>query len=79
MSTLATQSLTDLKGTLVVRQANLLKEAREKHQRVVLIEADLLKARREAAEVSGALEELALAIAAVDSAPTVQAQKQPKA
>ncbi|MBI5692592.1 MAG: hypothetical protein HZC55_21125 [Verrucomicrobia bacterium] len=49
-------TLADLKGHLIARQANLAAELRQKRQTVVLIEADLLRARREADTLSGALQ-----------------------
>lgn len=49
-------NLIDLKGHLFARRGNLTTELREKRQTVVLLEADLIRARREADTVSGALQ-----------------------
>lgn len=47
---------TDLKGRLGVRLANLSHRLREARQRETLIEADLVRARREAASLAGAVD-----------------------
>jgi hypothetical protein len=48
----------DLKGQLIVRRANLSAELKQRRQTVVLIEADLIRARREADVTDGALQML---------------------
>jgi NAD(P)-dependent dehydrogenase (short-subunit alcohol dehydrogenase family) len=61
-------TLTDLKGTLLARKANLATELLQKRQTVTLIEADLLRARREADTVSGALQATERDLGDVDAA-----------
>lgn len=58
----------DLKGLAVVRLANLEAALREQRKTVVLIEADLIKARREAAMTDGAVQATQQAIADLDAA-----------
>ena len=61
-------TLIDLKGQLIARQGNLAAELRQKRQVVILIEADLVRARREEATVNGALQGTEQALADVAAA-----------
>lgn len=61
-------SLTHLKGTLLARQGNLAAELRTKRQTVVLIEADLVRARREADTMAGEVQATEQALADIGAA-----------
>ena len=61
-------TITDVKGTFLARQGNLAAELRQKRQAVILIEADLVRARREEAVVFGALQATEQGLAEVERA-----------
>ncbi len=61
-------TIADLKGQLLARQATFQAELQARRQTVVLIEADLLKARREADTTHGALQATQSALADVELA-----------
>lgn len=59
---------TDLKGRLGVRLTNLTARLREARQRETLIEADLVRARREAAVLAGAVDATQEALSDLETA-----------
>lgn len=61
-------TLIDVKGHLVARLGNYRADLREKQQTVILIEADLVRARREAAIVGGAVQATEQALSDVEQA-----------
>ncbi len=60
--------INEIKGHLIASRGNLQTELQERRKTVVMIEADLVRARREADVTFGALKATEQALAAVDSA-----------
>ena len=60
-------TLIDLKGHLLTRRANLQAELLERRKTVILVEADLVRARREADTTHGALQATEHALADVEA------------
>ena len=61
-------TLPDLKGHLIARHANLAAQLLEKRKTVILAEAEVIRARREADTVHGALQATEQALADVETA-----------
>lgn len=61
-------TLTDLKGQLLARRANLEAQCMDRRKTVLCIEADLIRARREADMTEGALQANELALADAERA-----------
>jgi len=70
-------TLTDLKGQLLARRSNLEAQCMDRRKTVLCIEADLIRARREADITEGALQATALDLADVERA--LQAASKPVA
>lgn len=68
-------NLADYKGALLARRENLRAQLQEKRKTVLFVEADLIRARREADQVDGALQATELDIAKLDEIAAAAAAK----